>query len=225
MALNSNKLPSSSGNLKIEPMPAATYPARIVGIVDLGLQAQSPFQGKDKPPTYKFAFTYEFVDEFLKDADGKDMKDKPRWLTEVMPIHNLSAEKAKSTIRYKAIDPENKHKGDFSKLIDIPVMVTVVHNPNKKVTGAVWENIGGVAAMRAKDAEKCPKLVNKPFVFDLDTPDVEVFNAVPKFLKKLITSGLEFEGSKLETLLTKSGYKAEEKEAPEEEAASEESPY
>ncbi len=225
MALNSNKLPSG-GNLKITPMEPGTYPARTVAIVDLGLQPQSAWQGKDRAPVYKIAFTYEFVDEFLKDDEGKDLKDKPRWLTEVMPIYNTSAERAKSTARYKVLDPENKYNGDFSKLTNIPVMVTVVHNPNNKKPGSVWENIGEVSAMRQKDAEKCPPLVNKALVFDMDTPDFEVFKALPKFVKKLIVESLEFEGSKLEKLMTDNNYKAdEEAEVKEEESGTEESPY
>lgn len=194
MSLNSNNLPTAGGG-NIEPMAPGTYPARTVCMVDLGMQVQPPFQGKEKPPVNKVAFTFEFVDEFLKDENDEDILDKPRWLTEIMAIYPLIAEKAKSTARYLALDPQNVHGGDFSKLVDVPCMVTVVHNPKQK--GGVWENIGGVTAMRERDAKKCPPLVNKPLVFDMDTPDLEVFSALPQFLQKLIKEGLEYEGSKL----------------------------
>jgi len=205
MSLNSNNLPSNRG-MEIVPMEVGTYPARTVAVVDLGLQPQAPWAGKDRPPAHKVAFTYEFVDEFLKDEDGNDIKDKPRWLTEMMPIYNLSSEKAKSTIRYKTFDPENKHKGDFSKIINTPVMVTIVHNPNNKKPGSVWENVGEVTAMRAKDVEKCPPLVNPVMVFDMDEPDVAVFTMLPQFIQKIIVGGLEFSGSKLEAALTAVNY-------------------
>ena len=211
MALNSNKLPASKG-MNITPMPPGTYPARSVMVADLGLQPQGAWQGKERPPAYKVALTYEFVDEFLKDENDKDMLDKPRWLTEIMPIYPLSAERAKSTARYNTLDPEGKYKGDFSKLADIPVMITVVHNPNRKKPGTVWENIGEVAPMRQKDAEKCPKLVNKVLVFDMDTPDFDVFVALPRFVQRLIVGGLEFEGSKLEEVLAEKNYSVESEE-------------
>ena len=120
MSLNSNNLPSgSSGN--IEPMEPATYPARTVCMVDLGLQAQKPWQGKDRPPVQMIALTYEFADEFLKDEDGNDIEDKPRWLTEMLNFYPLTAERAKSTARYNALDPSNVHNGDFSKIADVLV--------------------------------------------------------------------------------------------------------
>lgn len=196
MTLNSNDLPSVGST--IPPMDVGTYPARTVGIVDLGMQARPAFQGKDKPPVTMMAITYEFVDEFLEDEDGNDIKDKPRWLTERFPLYPPSSEKAKSTLRYNALDPENKNRGDFSGLINTPCMVTVVHNPKPaNKGGGVYENIGGVTAMREKDAKKCPPLVNTPLVFDLDSPDLETYGKLPKFIQDWIKGGLEYEGSKL----------------------------
>jgi hypothetical protein len=198
MSLNSNNLPSNGK--QIEPMEPATYPARTVCLADLGVQEQRPFQGKEKPPVNMIAITYEFSDEFLKDEDGNDIPDKPRWLTEMMPIYQLSADKAKSTLRYNALDPKNVHSGDFSALVDIPCLVTVVHNPNKK-TGGVYENIGGVSPMRDKDAQKAPPLVSSTAVFDMDAPDLEVYQALPPFIQKKIVGGLEYDGSPLYELL------------------------
>ena len=200
MSLNSNDLPSGGGN--IDPMEPGSYPARTVCMVDLGLQAQPDWMGKPKPPNHMIAITYEFVDEFLKDEDGEDIEDKPRWLTEMITVYPLTAEKAKSTARYTALDPKLEFAGDFSKIIDVPCMVTIVHNPNKK-TGGVYENIGGVTPMREKDAKKCPPLVNDSLVFDLDEPDLGVFDALPGFIQNKITDGLEYEGSVLYELLLK----------------------
>ncbi len=199
MSLNSNALPTGGGG-NIEPMEPATYPARTVCMVDLGLQAQRPWQGKDRPPVQMIALTYEFADEFLRDEDGNDIEDKPRWLTEMISFYPVTAERAKSTARYNVLDPTNVHNGDFSKIVDVPVMVTVVHNPNKK-TGGVYENIGGIAPMREKDAKGAPQLVNVPLVFDLDEPELDVFEALPKFVQDKIRAGLEFEGSKLYGML------------------------
>ena len=223
MSLNANTLPSNKG-ADITPMAVGSYPTRVVGVVDLGLQPQAAWQGKERPPAYKVAFTYEFVDEFLKDEDGNDIKDKPRWLTEMMPIYNLSAEKAKSTARYKTLDPENKYNGDFSKLVNTPAIVTVVHNPNNKKPGSVWENVGEVTAMRQKDVEKCPPLVNNTFVFDMDAPDFDVFKNIPKFVQRIIVTGLGFKGSKLDTILTEINYIVEDKQTVKEDGTSD-TPY
>lgn len=222
MSLNSNDLPAGGGG-NIEPLDVGTYPTRTVAIVDLGMQAQPAFQGKEKPPVNMIAFTYEFVDEFLQDEDGNDIEDKPRWLTEMMPFYQLTAEKAKSTARYKALDPTNKYAGDFEQLTDIPCNVSIVHNPKKGEGGGVWENIGGVTAMREKDVKKCPALVNDVVVFNLDVPTIEGWNALPSFVQDKIKGGLEYEGSTLYDLL-------KEQEAPfepvnKEAGGDDESPY
>lgn len=212
MSLNSNDLPASGGK-DFTPMDAGTYPARIVNMVDLGMQGQRPYQGKEKPPVNMISLTYEFVDEFMQDEDGNDLTDKPRWLTEMMPIYSLGAEKAKSTLRYLALDPKSVHKGDFSKIVDVPCQVTVIHNPNKKVPGKVYENIGGVSLMREKDADKCAPLVNPSIIFDMDAPVMEDFAALPEFIQKKVREGINYEGSILDGMLGGEGAGAGEAKA------------
>lgn len=202
MALNAKNIPGGGGNY--EPMEPGTYPARVVQIIDLGLQNQRPFQGQEKPPAREIAITYEFVDEFMKDENGEDQEDKPRWLTEIMPLHNLSSERAKSTQRYNALDPNMVYDGDFSQLVDTPCNVTVVQNPGKgKNAGRIYENVTAVSAMRARDAKKCPELVNEPIVFDCDEPDMDSWEKLPAFVKNKIRENLEFTGSDLEKMVGK----------------------
>ena len=176
------------------------YPARTVGIIDLGLQPQS-YKGEEKAPGRMVNVTYELVDEFMVDEDGQPDKAKPRWLSEQFVLHNIESEKAKSTARYKALDPTNVYHGDFLALVDIPVNVTIVLNPNPKNKDRPYENISGITTMRTKDAEACPALVNKPTTFDLDEPSLEVYEKIPAWLKKKIESNLEFNGSLFQTLL------------------------
>jgi len=219
MTLNSNKLPA--GGSSIAPLDPGTYPTRLVCVADLGLQAIPAFQGKEKPPANMVAFTYEFVDEFLQDENGEDIPDKPRWITEMMSIYHLSSEKAKSTARYNALDPSHTYEGDFSKLINTPCMVTVVHNPGKN--GKVYTNIAGVTPMREKDANKCPELVNEAIVFDLDEPSLELYNQLPGFVQDKIKGGLEHEGSKLYDMLGDAEEAVE--EAPNDDLDGDENPY
>ena len=205
----------------IEP---GTCPARLVQIIDLGLQAQRAFQGKEKPPANEIMLTYELVDEFMKDEEGNDIEDKPRWISETLPFFGLFADKAKSTKRYFALDPNNDHDGDFAKLIGIPCNVTVVNN---SVGDKTYDNVAAVTTMRERDAAKCPDLVNPPKVFDVDAPDMEVFNSLPEWVRDKIKGNLNFKGSALEKLVGDAPPKAkEEKPAPKkEEPVDEDLPY
>lgn len=222
MSLNANK----SGGENFVPqanIAPGSYPARLVQIIDLGLQAQKPFQGKDKPPVQEIMFTYELVDEFMKDDEGNDIEDKPRWISESMPFHGLFADKAKSTQRYNAFDPSGAYDGDLTKAIGIALNVAVVNNAKGD---KVYDNVGTVASMRPKDAEKCPALKNPTKVFDLDAPDMEVFGKLPKWVQDKIKGNLNYNGSALQKALGENASKEAKKEpekAPEYEA--EENPY
>jgi hypothetical protein len=207
MSLNAKTVPIGGGGTKQPLLDIGTYPARVVRIVDLGLQNQRPFKGKEKPPAHEVNISYELLDAFMVDEDGKEIEDKPRWIHETFPLHNLSADLAKSTKRYMALDPDMDYDGDFTKLIGTPCNVTVVHGQGKGANaGKTYENIGGVSAMRDKDAKRAPALVNEPAVFTLDDPDLEVFNSFPQWLQDKIKTNLEFGGSKLEALLNGGTY-------------------
>lgn len=190
MSVKARESKNNTG-LTFVPMDIGTYPARLVEVIDLGLQEQRPYKGQPKPPKYELMVTYEFVDEFMKDEDGQDMEDKPRWISEFFPLLGMDAERAKSTKRAVALDPTNEHNGDWDMLLGAPAMVTVVHSPKKD--GGVWENIEEVKSMRPKDIEKTKELVNEPVLFDLDEPDLEVFNALAQWKQRRIVNGLQFE--------------------------------
>ena len=199
MALNAKT--AAGGGGKRDVMEAGTYPARLVQVVDLGLQPQRPFQGQEKVPAQEILLTYEFLDEFMKDEDGEDILDKPRWLSENFVLHNLRAERAKSTARYKGLDPAGAAEGDFSRLLETPVMVTVMVNPSKKDPTRLYENVQAVAPMRDKDARKAPPLVNSAVFFDLDAPSLEAWEKLPTWLQDRIKGNLEFNGSKLQKMI------------------------
>tara|TARA_Y100001951_G_C11298065_1_gene277549 strand:- start:8280 stop:9026 length:747 start_codon:yes stop_codon:yes gene_type:complete len=203
MSLNVAQMKGGSGKKFVEQdlIEVGTYPARIAQIIDLGMQAQSEQQRLkygEKPPKRKVQLTYELVDEFMKDENGEELEDKPRWVSERFNLLPLKSQKATSTARYNAIDPRMDFGGDFTLLVGQPVMVTITQYESR---GVQRNGVGEVSAMRARDAERCPELVNEPKVFVLDDPDIEVFNSLPKFLQDIIKENVEYPGSRLEELL------------------------
>ncbi len=200
MGLNASKIPTKGG-LRQPTLEPGPYPARLVKVIGLGLQEQS-YLGQAKDPAYEISLAWELLDAFCVDEDDNIQEDKPRWLSETMPLHNLGAERAKSTQRYLALDPNQVHGGDWAQLLGSPCMVTIVNNPGRgKNADRVFNNVGNVAPMREKDVDDAPQLLNESVVFDLDSPDLEIFNAQPDFLKSKITSNLEYNGSELQSML------------------------
>lgn len=177
---------------------AGMYPARISQVIDLGLQTQRPYQGQEKPPANEVMISYEFLDVFMVDEEGNELEDKPRWISESLPLRPINQEKATSTKRYFAADPKNDFGGDFSKLVTIPVNISVT---NKEKGDKTYANISSTAAMRKRDADNAPELKNPPKVFDLDDPDMEIYLSLPEWVQEKICSNLNFQGSKLQALL------------------------
>jgi hypothetical protein len=202
MALNARNVPKVGGGPAQEPIDAGSYPARVVQILDLGVQEQRPYKGEAKPPAHEIMLTYEFADEFMKDENGDDIEDKPRWLSETFPLRNLDADLATSTKRYKALDPTEAYGGDFTELVETPCTLVIVNNVGTgKNAGKIYNNIQAVSAMRPRDAAKAPELVNPPKVFVLDEPDLEVFKSLPEWLQDKIKGNLDFDGSPLQEAL------------------------
>ena len=181
---------------------AGSYPVRVAQIIDLGVQTQRPYQGKEKPPVQEIMLTYEFLDEFCLDEDGNEDESKPRWLSETMPLYSLKADKAKSTNRYLAIDPDLSFDEDFTLLAGGAANATIVHNAGKgQNVGKTYMNVQSLSAMRPKDVANAPDLKNPTKVFVLDEPDLEIFNSLPEWIQDKIKGNLEYNGSALQKAL------------------------
>ena len=213
MALNAKSVPTSSGP-RAPVLDEGGYPARLVQVIDLGLQPQRPYQGQEKPPAYELQVVYESSDEFMPGEDGEPDESKPRWFWENFALHNLKSDRATSTKRYLALDPNLEYDGDWSKLIGKPVIVALTKTQGRD--GNEYNNVAAISTMRSKEAAKLPDLVNDPVVFDLDDPDLDVFNSLPDRIQEKIKGNLNFGGSKLEALLK--GGKTETKKTTKKEA-------
>ena len=205
MGLNAkNKQGNGNKNFVEQPqIEADVYPSYVVQLIDLGLQPQKAYQGKDKPPAQEIMITYELSDCFMVDENGDELEDKPRWVSETLPLYGLFADKAKSTKRYYALDPNEDFEGDFSKLVGMACNVTIVNNEGKdgKGNARVYSNVGNVAAISAKKAAQMNEIKNATKVFDLEDPDMEVFNSLPEWLQEKIKGNLNFNGSPLQKAL------------------------
>lgn len=200
MGLNAGAIKGSQkSNFPPQPdMEEGNYPARLVQVIDLGVQEQRPYKGEAKAAAHEVMFTFELSDSFMVDENGDDILDKPRWLSTTLPLYPLFADRAKSTKLAKALDPKDELAGDFSRMVGLPCNITITVTKKGDKT---YTNIVGYTSMRPRDAEKCPELVNPSKVFDLDAPDMEVFNSLPEWLREKIKGNLGFKASKLEEIL------------------------
>lgn len=195
-----------------ENIDPGSYPARVVSVVDLGVQTQRPYKGQPKPPCQMIRVTYELTDVFMKDEDGNEIEDKPRWIAEDFKLLPMDADLAVSTKRYKTIDPKNEYDGDWSELLGKGVMVAIVNNEGKD--GKVYDNIGGTSVMRQRDMDRLEELKNDPYFFDLQDPNPEVWKKIPQWLQERIQENINYEGSKLQEMAGKAPAKAAKADEP-----------
>ena len=73
MAINASKVKTASNRIEQPNLEPGPYPARLVQIIDLGLQPQRPYKGVEKPPAHELMVTYELSDAFMIDKDGNDI--------------------------------------------------------------------------------------------------------------------------------------------------------
>jgi len=199
MGLNAGTAPSAGGDrVDQEALKPDLYPARVVQVIDLGLQAREPFKGKPKDPMRMMNLTYELSEEFMKDEDGADVLDKPRWIGETLPLYNIKADRAKSTRRMQSIDPAGTTGNEFTALVEMPCQVAIVNN---KKGDKIYNNVGDVSGPVNLKGYVQPDLVNKPKVFLVDEPDMDVFNDLPEWIQDKIKDNLEYNGSVLQGLL------------------------
>jgi hypothetical protein len=200
------------------------YPARLVQVVDLGVQPRS-YKGEEKDPQPMILLTYELVGEFLVDESGEPDPGKPRWVSESFPLYGLKAEKAKSNQRLAVLDPQGVVGGNFAKLLGTPCMINIVQQAGKKDPTAIYAKIDALAVMRAKDRIGLADLVNEPRVLDLDEPNKAVFDELPEWVQEKIRTSIEFKGSKAEAVFGGTAQKAEAKAKPNAKEAGDGNPY
>lgn len=225
MALNASEKKSTKTSSRV-PQPnieVGGHAARLVQVIDLGLQPQKPYKGTVKEPVDMLYVTYELSHVFMLNEKGEEEPTRPRWISEDFAFYNLKADKAKSTERYNALDPKGLYKGNWPELLGAPCNVLVVHNPRD---GKVYDNVGNVSPATKLPGYVQPELQNPPVFFDLSEPNLEVFAKLPEFLQTRIKSNLNYQGSKLQALLGETNapaapVAAEEPAVPE----SEENPY
>lgn len=187
-------------------LDAGGYAARIVQIIDLGLQ---PGSGQYPNPACKMIMKFELLDEFMCEvnADGSikmvqedgemvpaALKDKPRWFDFEFTYNpdGFMGERSHIFKLMQAVDafevlanPEQGITGHAAKelkeLLSEPLTINLIQQMSKsgKNAGKMVNKISAFAAMKGKDKKVAPPLVNAPLFFDMDNPDVEVFKKLP----------------------------------------------
>lgn len=161
-----------------EPIPAGTYPARCVGLIDLGVQYNERY-GKEQP---KVRIIWELPTETIE----RDDKKEPRWISK--PYTASLHEKAElrkdlESWRGKSYDAADLQAFDLSSILNAPCMLSITHKTSQ--SGKVFALVSAVSQpMRGIEI---PELKNSPLLFDFDYPTEHLLSALetlPKWMQE-----------------------------------------
>lgn len=201
MSLMISQLAGSKGGPRVLPKQGLQA-ARVVQVVDMGVQSRKPYKGAERPAKRSLWISFELVND-KADFKGDGTLEPHRISPQLMAFST----DPKSAI-YKllaSIDPQGELKGDASKLVNRPVLVNVIYNKQNAPDGSevTYANIGTVTP--PMEGQTIPKLSTPGVVFLFDAPDLKVYNSLPKFIKEKLTTALNFSGSALDKLLKEGG--------------------
>lgn len=196
MSLNVNNFKPSEKKDHGLPKLGAHY-ARLVAVIDLGIQERRPYKGVPKPPCRQINMIYELTDDFVV-IDGVT---KPRWISRNENAFTGAQANLPAVIR--ALDPEDKFKGDLAALAlsGAPCLVTI--GPKLDVNGKPVEGvkITDVGAVPALAAAAIPPLANTPIVFDFDNPEEATYARLHNWVRNRLKEAKNYPGSSVETMV------------------------
>lgn len=184
------KIQDNGGKNNIPRMEVGVYMARVVRLVDLGVQRRE-YKGEVKLPQQKLQFTFEFPTELIKVGD----EEKPRWMSKAYGVS--FTELSSLTPLLKALKvTEEEFKANPECVLNRPCQLTVDGYKDKNGDDKVAI---GQATQVMKGMEVAP-LFNDTSSFSIDDPDMEMWDTFPNWMKDIIRSAENFVDSPLREL-------------------------
>lgn len=176
---------TDTGGGDFEQTPEGVYTARCYRIIDLGTQKGSEaFGGKEQ---HKVMVSWELIGAVDPKMEEGDNKGKPfsvhkRYTVSLSEKANLRADL--EAWRGKKFTAEELKGFDLSTIIGAYCTIQVVHDETGK-----YANVNSIMAF--KGAKPAP--VNEDVVFDIDEPDMKIFDSLSESLKGTIMQAPEWD--------------------------------
>lgn len=172
---------TANGGGSYTPPPAGTHIARCISIIDIGMQ-HGEYQGK--PTAREQAIIgFELPEEIMEATD--DRPERPFTASEFF-TKSLS-EKAKlrhalESWRGRAFTQDELAGFDLKNILDKPCQLTIIHE--RKANGDIRAKISGITPLHK--SMQCPPRVGDLVFFDIDDPDMDLYNGFSDGIKGLI---------------------------------------
>lgn len=175
------------------PLPAGTYIARCVQVIELGTHTEN-YQGIEKNQP-KLRVVWELpTEETTESTDSEGEKFiNPKFIGKEFTISFYESSNLRKTlVSWRGADftEEELDTFDLKNLLDKPCMLNLGVKTSDK-TGKTYNVLSAVSPMM-KGLE-CPARISDLVYFDLSENDGNKFNKLPKFLQEKILESKEMQ--------------------------------
>jgi hypothetical protein len=172
---------SQGNSLEFETVPEGTYIGRCYKIVDLGTQT-SEWAGEKKQQK-KVMVSWELLDPEVKMQDGRPFAVHQRYTASLGEKANLR--KDLEAWRGKKFTDVELEGFELKNVLGAYCMIQVVHTEKN---GSTYANVNAIMSTKEK-----PNPVNEDVIFDIDSPDLAVFDSLSERMKELIQATPEWQ--------------------------------
>lgn len=187
------------GNGNFKTVPSGVFIGRCYELIDLGTQTNETgmYAGKTD---HKIKIGFEL---FGDDEEGNpltievDGKEMPLTITKdyTVSLHEkANLRKELAAWRGKDFTEEEAKAFDVSKLVGAYAMVNVTHKTN--TAGKTRANISGLSPLPSALKNAKPAAVNANRIFNLDEPDMEMFDTFYEYLQEQIKKSPEWKAAR-----------------------------
>jgi len=172
-----------------ELIPAGNYIGRCYKMLEIGT-VEETVQGKLQN-NRKARIGWELPTELKVFDETKG--EQPLVIDEEYNLYmndKANLRKMLQSWRGQAFTEEQAKSFDITKLLGVPCMINIIHNPSKSDPTKVYNKIASITPM--PKGINCPPQITKTQKLEFDNFDWDLFNSLPEFIKNKIKTSKEF---------------------------------
>lgn len=188
----------AGGGKDFKIVPSGVFIGRCYELIDLGTQTNETGQFAGNS-AHKIKIGFEL---FGEDEEGQPLtievngKEMPMTITKdyTVSLHEKSnLRKELAAWRGKDFTEEEAKGFDVSRLIGVYAMINVTHKTNAQ--GKTRANISGISPLPSALKNSKPAPVHANRIFNLDNPDMEMFDTFYEYLQETIKKSPEWKAA------------------------------
>lgn len=172
--------------IQVEP---GTYVARCYSMIEIGT-IETEFNG-DKKMSHRVRLTWELPSETAVFHQEKGPEPFAVSKEYTLSMHEKSTlRKDLESWRGKGFTEEEAKRFDITKLLGVPCILSVIHQPGKKDPSKSYVVISSISKLMK--GQTCPPQVNATQLLCFEDFNHELFEKLPEYLRDKIKSSEEY---------------------------------